>query len=84
MKDEAKNPDSPLLSDDEIYKQIGERIKQLRKDAGFTNYENFAFEHDLNRVHYGRMERGINFTMKSLLKILAIHKISLKDFFEEI
>lgn len=82
MKDDTAKPDSSLLSDDKTYKLIGERIKQLRKDAGFSNYENFAFEHDLNRVHYGRMERGINFTMKSLLKILAIHKMSLKDFFE--
>lgn len=68
--------------EDEILKEIGNRIKQIRKEAGYKNYENFAFENDINRVQYGRMESGKNFTIKSLLKILEIHKMSLGQFFE--
>lgn len=68
----------------ELMKQIGSKIKEMRKHSGFSNYENFAFEHDLNRVHYGRMETGTNFTFKSLVKILEIHKISPEDFFKGI
>lgn len=64
-----------------ILKRIGDRIKQLRKDAGYKNYENFAFDNDLNRVQYGKMESGINFTIRSLLKILAAHNITLEQFF---
>jgi len=70
--------------EDEIIKKIGERLKQIRKEAGYKNYENFAFENDINRVQYGRMESGKNFTMKSLLRILAIHKMSLKEFFNKL
>jgi transcriptional regulator with XRE-family HTH domain len=62
---------------------IAEKIKQLRIDKGYTSYENFAYENDLSRVQYWRMERGTNFTIDYLLKILEIHKLSLKEFFSD-
>ena len=62
-------------------KNIGNKLKKLRKDAGYTNYENFAYEYDFNRVSYGRIESGANITLVTLLRVLAVHKISLKDFF---
>lgn len=63
--------------------RIGERVKELRIKKGFTSYETFAFEHDLPRVQYGRLERGAaNFKMASLLRVLDIHKITLEDFFK--
>ncbi|MBC8266832.1 MAG: XRE family transcriptional regulator [Flavobacteriales bacterium] len=65
-------------------KKIGEKLKLLRKEAGFSGYDAFAWEHGLSRIQYWRMEKGTNFTIKSLLKILAIHKISLKDFFQNL
>jgi len=64
-------------------KRIGEKIKQLRIDKGYTSYENFAYENDLSRVQYWRMEKGVNFTINYFLKILEIHKMSLKEFFNE-
>jgi len=64
-------------------KKIGERIKELRVKKGFTSYETFAFENDLPRVQYGRLERGAaNFHIATLLRILDIHKITLEEFFE--
>lgn len=62
--------------------KIGEKLKELRKRAGYTSYESFAFDNDLNRVQYGRMEKGANMTLGSLLKVLDIHKLSLSDFFD--
>jgi len=63
--------------------RIGERVKELRFKKGFTSYETFAFEHDLPRVQYGRLERGAaNFKIATLLRVLDIHKISLEDFFK--
>lgn len=62
-------------------KKTGERLRDLRKAAGYKSYENFAFDHEINRVQYGRMEKGANFTIGSLLKVLEVHKISLEDFF---
>ncbi|RTQ53429.1 XRE family transcriptional regulator [Hymenobacter gummosus] len=61
--------------------QIGARLRELRVAAGYSSYETFAFEHELPRVTYGKHEKGSNITMKSLLRILDIHRISLADFF---
>ena len=61
--------------------KIGEKLRSLRKKAGYKSYENFAFDNELNRVQYGRMEKGANITLVSLLKVLDIHKLSLEDFF---
>lgn len=62
-------------------KKIGERVKEFRKKAGYTSYETFAFEKDIPRVQYGRLERGVNFKIATLLRVLDIHKISLDEFF---
>ncbi len=63
---------------------IGAHIKTLRIQKGYTSAEIFAYEHDLNRISYWRMERGCNITMNSLLRILDIHKITLSEFFKDI
>ena len=66
-------------------RKIGERVKELRIKKGYTSYETFAFEHELPRVQYGRLERGAaNFKMASLLRVLDIHKVTLEDFFKGI
>lgn len=64
-----------------LYK-IGERLRELRKKSGYKSYENFAFDNDINRVQYGRMEKGSNMTIGSLLKVLEIHKMTLEEFFK--
>ena len=69
--------------DDRILK-MAQKIKKLRIDNGYSSYEKFAWENDINRVQYWRMEKGANITLTSLLKVLDVHKISLRDFFEDI
>jgi hypothetical protein len=61
--------------------KIGEKLRELRKTSGYKSYENFAFDNEINRVQYGRMEKGSNITILSLLKVLDIHKLSLEEFF---
>jgi len=68
------------ITDKRIIK-IGERLKKLRIKKGYTSYENFAFDNDIPRRSYWRMENGTNFRIESLLKILDVHKISLEEFF---
>lgn len=63
--------------------QIAQKLKQLRLDKGYSSYEVFAFEHELPRVGYGRHEQGSNLTLKSLLRLLDIHQVSLADFFAD-
>ena len=62
--------------------QIAEKIKALRIEKGFTNHETFAYEYEFNRAYYWRVEKGQNITIKTLLRILAIHELSLEEFFK--
>lgn len=64
--------------------QVARKLKELRIAAGYTSYEAFAFDHDLPRVGYGRHEKGSNITLKSLLRLLDIHRVSLAAFFADL
>lgn len=66
-----------------LLKRVGRKLKELRKKKGYTSHEDFAFDHDIPRVQYWRLEKGqTNLTMKSLVKLLAIHKLSVEEFFQ--
>jgi hypothetical protein len=64
--------------------QVADKIKQLRLDKGYSSYETFAFAYSLPTIQYWRMESGTNFTIKSLIRILDIHQITLEEFFQGI
>lgn len=49
---------------------IGERIKSLRMNAGYKSYEVFAWENNLSRIQYWKMEKGTNCTLKACTKSL--------------
>lgn len=62
--------------------EIGKKVRQLRKsNPDFTNYEVFAFTFKINKVTLQRIERGDNFNMESLLKVLSALNVKLSDFF---
>ncbi len=63
---------------------ISQKIKELRTKKGYSSAENFAYDNELNRVQYWRVESGANITLKTLLKILDIHQITLSDFFNSL
>jgi transcriptional regulator with XRE-family HTH domain len=61
---------------------VAQKLTELRKKKGYTSHETFAMDHNIPRVQYWRLERGkINFTLKSLGRVLAIHKLSIEEFF---
>lgn len=62
---------------------LGQRLKQLRKEKGFGNYEKFAFHHDINRVQYGRYETGKDLRFSSLLKVIHALDMTVEEFFSE-
>lgn len=64
--------------------EIGQKLQELRKKKGYTSAETFAYDHDLPRVHYWRIEKGkVNITLNSLHRILSIHKLTLEEFFSD-
>lgn len=60
---------------------VGAKLKALRVQAGYKSYEVFAWENDLSRIQYWKMEKGVNCTFKSLHKVLEIHQMSIQEFF---
>ena len=64
--------------------KIAHKIRGLRLQKGYSSHENFAWDHNLSRVQYWRIEKGSNITIKTLLSILDIHQISLSEFFKDI
>jgi transcriptional regulator with XRE-family HTH domain len=68
-----------------ILEQIGSKLKDMRIKKGYKSYETFAFDNDINRMQYWRMEKGLsNMSMATLLRILKVHKTNLKDFFADL
>jgi transcriptional regulator with XRE-family HTH domain len=63
--------------------QLGKRIREIRISKGYTNYENFAYEHGIPRPQYGRYERGEDLKFSSLLKVLKGFDMTLQEFFSE-
>ncbi len=77
-----KNETSPEIEKRLV--KIAEKIKRLRVEKGYTSYEQFAWEHNINRVQYWRIEKGANITLTSLIKVLEIHGLTLKEFFSDL
>jgi transcriptional regulator with XRE-family HTH domain len=65
-------------------KRIAKKLRELRIEKGYSNHETFAWDNNINRVQYWKVEKGSNVTIKTLLKILDIHNISLSEFFKDL
>lgn len=63
--------------------RLGNRIRALRVERGYTNYENFAFDHDIPRAQFGRYEKGEDLRYLSLLKVTRAFGITLEEFFSK-
>ena len=67
----------------EQLKKLGDRIKTLRISKGYTNYEYFAYEHNIPRAQFGRYERGEDLRFSSLVKVVKAFDMTLPEFFSE-
>ena len=71
-----------LKSFNKILVTIGERLAELRIKKGYPTIKEFAKKYDLPEIQYWRIEKGkANITLKTLVRILDIHNLSLNDFF---
>lgn len=65
-----------------ILSTVGVRLAELRVKKGYSTIKEFAQHYELPEIQYWRIEKGkANITLKSLVKILKIHNITLQDFF---
>jgi transcriptional regulator with XRE-family HTH domain len=64
-------------------KIIAANLRALRIRKGYKSIEQFARDHGLAPIQYWRIEKGkANVSLKSLHRILAIHKVQFKDILE--
>ena len=59
-------------------------IEIINVMIGYKNYEHIAFELNMSRSAYWRLESGANFELKTLIRICKLFKITLAEFFEGI
>jgi transcriptional regulator with XRE-family HTH domain len=72
-----------LQIQNEDLKRLGERIRALRIKKGYSNYENFAYDHNIARAQYGKYENGENLRYTSLLRVIKALGVTLQEFFSE-
>ncbi|MDB5141057.1 MAG: transcriptional regulator [Mucilaginibacter sp.] len=77
MTAEKTDPDKELL------KKIGARIRDLRIERGYSNYEDCAYAFNINRVQFGRYETGQNLKFLSLVRLVRAFGITLEEFFSK-
>lgn len=82
----TKKKAKPIDPDDQK-KRLGERIKQLRKEMGYTSAEKFANDKGFSRSTYGKYEQGepeyLNIEYDTLIRLANSFGVTLKEFFSE-
>lgn len=64
-----------------LLEKLARRIKELRIEKGFSNYEHFAYESGISRTQYGKYETGDNLKFLTLMKVLKTLDIPVSEFF---
>ena len=84
MKPKGKKPEKEVeLNTEDQLNKLGQKIKALRIERGYTSYEYFAYEHGFSRAQYGRYEQGQDLRFSSLVRIVNAFGMTLQDFFKE-
>ena len=73
-----------MIKNKDIALDIGKAIKVMRIKSGSKSYEKFAVDNSLSKIQYFKMEKGTNFTLNSLLKILEVHDIDFYTFIAKV
>ena len=76
-----KSDENPYESE---YKAIASRLKEIRKERGYSNYEHVAYELGMSRSAYWKLESGVNFQLKTLMKVCTLFNVTLSEFFKDI
>jgi transcriptional regulator with XRE-family HTH domain len=68
-----------MNSNSEVLKKFGQRIRDLRKEKGFSQ-ESFAYRCELDRTYIGSIERGErNISLKNIEVIAKALEISIAE-----
>lgn len=80
-----KRPRKPVsvVQDPKIaLKKIGAKLKKIRKERGYDNGDDFAYDNEINRSQYGKYEAGAqDMRISSLLKTINSLGMTIEEFF---
>lgn len=83
MKKQSNNSTVTESVKETTLKNLGERIRQIRINKGYSSYEYFAYEHNISRAQFGRYERGEDLRFSTLVKIIKAFDMTIEEFFAE-
>lgn len=71
----AQNPRATL-------KKIGDKMRRLRKENGYVNSDDFAYDNEINRSQYGKYEAGAkDMRISSLIRTVNSLGVTIEQFF---
>ena len=83
MDKKESNPANSEFDPKVELRKIGDRLRQIRKEKGYSSPDKFAYEHGINRSQYGKYEAGTeDLRLSSLIKVLSKLGLSLNEFFK--
>lgn len=70
---------------DEFFVYLQKRINKLRREKGFTSYENFAYDIEISRSSMAKYDSGTfdDIRLRTLLKIIDGLEMTPTEFFME-
>jgi transcriptional regulator with XRE-family HTH domain len=81
----AKKSTKSALTDPELMQvKLGKRIRELRKQRGYTSALKFAIDKGLSPVQMGRWELGKNIRFDTLCKLADAFGLTLSELFQDL
>lgn len=67
---------------DQALRKVSARLKEVRKEQGYSSYEHFAIQMDIARSLYAKYEAGSDMKVSTLIRIVQGMGMKLSDFFK--
>lgn len=78
----SKKPSSIEQDPGEIVRKTGKKMAALRKELGYKNSDDFAYDKGVNRSQYGKYEAGSqDMRITSLVKMVNKLGLTIEEFF---
>ncbi len=84
MKGSRKKGVLPNENPIEVRKKIAKKLKAKRKELGYGNGDDFAYDSGINRSQYGKYEAGSqDMRLSRLIRTINALGYTLEEFFSE-
>jgi transcriptional regulator with XRE-family HTH domain len=78
----VKKPNVVSQNPKDVLRKVGAKLVRLRKERGYTNSDDFAYDNGINRSQYGKYETGIpDIRLSTLIRITNAMGLTVEEFF---